>query len=173
MFSRAGVDGAADSLSLKADASTPFPARDELRRSLSSPFVRLRALRIDGLNGFLEVVLTPESLVSLSQCLEELSVGGKDLGPIPDLSSLKRLRAVRLRGARGPFDLQQFANSIQSLVCSSCRGFWEAAQRPGTGLPVLASLTLSQCQLEGELPVILGMVRGSRSSNDWICRATR
>ena len=29
-------------LSLKADASTPFPARDELRRSLSSPFVRLR-----------------------------------------------------------------------------------------------------------------------------------
>ena len=110
-------------LSLKADASTPFPARDELRRSLCSPFVRLRALRIDGLNGFLEVVLTPESLVSLSQCLEELSVGGKDLGPIPDLSALKRLRAVRLRGARGPFDLLQFANSLQSLVCSSCRGF--------------------------------------------------
>ena len=50
-------------------------------------------------------------------------MGGKDLGPIPDLSSLKRLRAVRLRGARGPFDLLQFANSMQSLVCSSCRGF--------------------------------------------------
>jgi len=143
-------------LSLKADASTPFPARDDLRRSLCSPFVRLRALRIDGLNGFLDVVLTPEALGSLSQCLEELSVGGKDLGPIPDLSSLKRLRAVRLRGARGPFDLLQFANSMQSLVCSSCRGFGKLPKDLERVFPALQALTLRQCQLEGELPSYFG-----------------
>ena len=50
-------------------------------------------------------------------------MGGKDLGPIPDLSPLKRLRAVRLRGAR-PL-IVAARNSLQSLVCL-CRGL-EAA----------------------------------------------
>lgn len=150
------ASGQLTALALKADASTPFPGREDLRRSLESPFARLRTLRLDGLNGFLEVVLTPNALVALSQCLEELVVGGKDLGPLPDLSQLKRLRALRLRGARGPLDLDQLSNGVQSLTCTSCRGFGKLPRDLGRVFPQLQALTLRQCQLEGPLPGYFG-----------------
>ena len=91
----------------------------------------------------------------------------------PDLGSLKRLRAVRLRGARGPFDLFQFANSLQSLVCSSCRGFGKLPKDLERVFPAFASLDTTPVPARGRITVILGTARGSRSSNDSICRATR